>query len=386
MLTRSILITAILLVFQIGSAPDAHSRFHSGGVGSCNGCHLGHNTSGSVSPLLLASDPSSVCLNCHAGPGGDNTASVFSFDGSARTPGGDFYWMTRSFSWSGGSSPAARHGHNVVAADFGLGADPNKIQGPGGGYPAAQLSCISCHDPHGSSTVGTRTGAAAVTVSGSYGETPAAGTGRGNYRLLGGVGYSVNGHTFNYPAPVARQNPDRPFAESDGSHVDYGSGMSEWCANCHSAVLTSDHQVGGLDFEHPVGPDEALDGAIVANYNSYVKTGDLSGTMAGAYLQFVPFERGTATAELLDPISTAGPDSAANISCLTCHRAHASAFRSAGRWDFDALLLIDSHPALGDSGAAANDVDNSYYGRDIAVEFGAGQGPFCEKCHAGGTP
>ena len=384
MLTRAILITVSLFIIQFSSAPNVFSQFHSGGVGSCNGCHISHSSSGSVSPLLLATDPSSLCLNCHSGSGSADIASVFSFDGSALTPGGDFYWTTRTFTWIGGSSPAARHGHNVIARDFALDSDPNKPQGPGGSYPSSQLSCISCHDPHGRSGGGTRAGAPAVSVSGSYGDLPMPGTNSGNYRLLGGVGYSVNGYSFNYPAPIARQNPTEPFAESDRSHVDYGSGMSEWCANCHSAVLTDEHQVGGQGFEHPV--NENLDGEITTNYNSYLKTGNLTGNAATAYLQFVPFERGVSTSDQLDPTSTSGPGNNANVSCLTCHRAHASAFRSAARWDFDAALLIDSHPALGDSGATASDVSNSYYGRNIAVEFGTGQGQFCEKCHPAGTP
>jgi hypothetical protein len=48
--------------------------------------------------------------------------------------------------------------------------------------------------------------------------------------------------------------------------------------------------------------------------------------------------------------------------------------------------LVDSHPAIGDIGATANDVYNSYYGRDIAMEFGAGQGQFCGKCHGASLP
>ena len=388
MLRHSILLVALLMISTVCYVPTVFSAFHSGGVGSCSGCHVGHITEGgtATSSLLLASDPSSICLTCHAGPGGNDAPSVFSFDGSAMTPGGDFYWLTKTFTWTGGSSPAARHGHNVIAADFGLSVDANKQQGPGGSYPAGNLSCISCHDPHGRSNGGTRGGSPAVSVSGSYGEIPASGSSSGNYRLLGGVGYSTNGYSFNNPAPIARQNADQPFGESDASHVDYGTGMSEWCANCHAAVLNNSHQVGSLGFEHPIGVNETLDAETVANYNSYIRTGDLSGFADTAFLQFVPFERGISVPELLDPTSTRGPDTSANISCLTCHRAHASAFRAAGRWDFNAPLLIDSHPATGDSGVSGNDVSNSYYGRDIAVEFGTGQGQFCEKCHPGGTP
>lgn len=381
------LIVTLLLtsIFSLGCLASESNAFHSGGVGSCNGCHVSHEN-GTFSSQLLASDPSSVCLNCHAGVGNSESPSVFSFDGSALTPGGDFYWLTKTYTWNGGSSPAARHGHNVVARDFGLDADPNKTNSPGGSFPGHQFSCISCHDPHGRSNGGTSGGAAAVALSGSYGETPPVGTSSGNYRLLGGANYRVNGFSFISPAPIARQNKALPFAETDTSHVDYGSGMSEWCGNCHQAMLTNDHQVGSSSFEHPVGREEVLGSEIVSNYNSYVKSGDLSGTIDSAYLQFVPFERSTTATELLDPSSLRGPSTSAKLSCLSCHRAHASAFRSVGRWDFTAPLLVDSHPALGDSGATASDVSNSYYGRNIAVEFGASQGQFCEKCHASGLP
>lgn len=382
---RSAFVAGGVLSLLLLLSPPAWGGFHSGGVGSCGGCHVSHASGGGLA-VLVASDPSSVCLTCHAGPGGSMLPSVFSFDGSALTPGGDFYWMTKTFTWTGGTSPAEGHGHNVVAADFGLTADPVRQVSPGGNFLASQLSCISCHDPHGRSGGGTQGGGKSTAASGSYGKTPPPGQGVGNYRLLGGVGYVGGGYNFIYPAPVARQNELLPFGETDASHVDYGTGMSEWCANCHRAILTSEHQFEGGTFEHPVGSEETLDPEIAANYNSYVRSDDLTGNMATAYLQFVPFERGTDVVELLDPTSPRGPDSSANISCLTCHRAHASAFRVSGRWDFDAALLVNSHPAIGDSGVSAADVDHSYYGRNIDFEFGSGQQSFCTKCHTSGTP
>jgi hypothetical protein len=65
--------------------------------------------------------------------------------------------------------------------------------------------------------------------------------------------------------------------------------------------------------------------------------------------------------------------------CLSCHRAHASAFPDIGKWYFeDTLMLTDSHPKLTDTGATAADVANMYYGRVITAE----QRSFCNKCHA----
>ncbi|MDW7771682.1 MAG: hypothetical protein SCH71_02225 [Desulfobulbaceae bacterium] len=391
-----------LLATGFVNTRPAHS-FHDGGVGSCDSCHSMHEakdrdaaTGDRTRYLLVASDPSSVCLNCHAGTGGPDNISIFSPDGSAMTPGGDFYWLTKTFTWSGGSSLADSHGHNVVAFDFNLGQDLRLTQSPGGSYLSENLGCTSCHDPHGRSRGGTRQGAPPVSVSGSYGELPAGSTGSGSYRLLGDSGYGGGGSSpqeflFSYDAPIARQNTINRFGESDESHVDYGIGMSEWCGNCHDSILRNNHSGAG-DFVHPSGSSETLISETVSMYNSYINTGDLAASITGsgtgsidtAYLQFVPFERGISDPQFLDPVSRRGPNTNSRIMCLTCHRAHASAFSSAGRWDFDAVLLAESHPGQGDGGVAGNDVHHSYYGRNISAEFGPDQGPFCEKCHGFG--
>lgn len=361
----------------------AHA-FHSGGVGACDGCHTMHNTGNAVvyKYLIPASDASSVCLNCHYGTGYPGGVNIASPDGSAMTPGGDFYWLKKTFSWVGGSVPGERHGHNIVAQNFGFTQDVTELTAPGGTYLAANLGCNSCHDPHGK--VGGSGNPGPVSGSGSYGGLAAPGTVLGSYRLLGGVGYNggsqAGGYVFNNPAPVAAQNPLAPFAETNGSHVDYGSSMSEWCANCHNGMLNSEHQPGGR-FQHPIGNSAHIDTSMVDNYNAYVKTGDLSGTRATAYLALVAFERGVTDRSLLNPTSTQGPDYGSNIMCLTCHRAHASAFKYAGRWDFTVQTIADGHPQAADNGVTGNDIYYAYYGRDIAAEYGAFQRSFCEKCH-----
>lgn len=374
-----VFIMAAMLILGIAAGSDAF--FHDGSVGSCDGCHTMHNTGGdSVSQWLIrGTDPSSICLNCHSGVGSPDSSHVASPDGSAMTPGGDFYWLGKDFVWATGSSPGERHGHNVIAVDFGYVQDSTNIYGPGGTYSSALLGCTSCHDPHGGKTA---SGGLPVSGSGSYGGSAPGGAVLGNYRLLGGAGYDggehVQGFSFSLDAPVAVQNPLSRFGESDGSHVDYGSGMSEWCTNCHSNYIINGHSAA---FEHPAGNTETLGTSRADHYNAYIKTGDLSGVRETAYLQFVPFERGYAGTSLLDPTSTLGPDYTSRVMCLTCHRAHASAFMYAGRWDLTVSLIADSHPQVGDAGVTGSDVLYSYYGRDMLVEFGAGQREFCDKCH-----
>jgi hypothetical protein len=189
------------------------------------------------------------------------------------------------------------------------------------------------------------------------------------------VGYAGPGlAAFQNPAPVARANA-ADWKETDSNHTAYGSGMSEWCANCHPLMLA-----GGM---HATGKAARLGGEMASRYNAYVRTGDTSGTRATAYLALVPFEVGTSNIRALDPSSTSGPGEtgAPNVMCLTCHRAHASAFDDSGRWDFSVTFLADSHPRPGDAGIGPNDPRNSYYDRDMIARFGPHQRQLCNKCH-----
>lgn len=313
--------------------PGGSYAFHGegGGVGYCSGCHILHKSEDirnrdskespgtrSVTRYLRGSDPSSTCLRCHGEQG--RFYNIFSRDGSAYTPGGDFYWLKKSFCWNKRGrnyrSIGDDHGHNVVALD---------------------------------------------------------------YRLLGGTGYSggsqASGLSFRQSVPVAVADP-LDWSETDSHHAAYGEGMSEWCGNCHAGFLDS-------STKHPSGKDDKLTGEIASNYNSYVKTGDITGSGNTTYLALVPFEVGTGDISLLDTSSRAGPGpvGGANVMCLTCHRAHASAFQDIGRWDFNVTYMADSHPREGDGGVSGNDVLNSYYGRNMISQFGKYQRQLCNKCH-----
>ena len=370
-------IAALAAVLAIGLAGTAFA-FHSGGVAHCDGCHSMHNSpenpvSGTPnSQLLKGTDASSTCLNCHAGSAG--SYHIMTTDGGSFSPGGDFFWLTQSYTNTVRNNPVTSDpdnmGHNVVALDYGLSVDGTNPSAPGGTYISSNLGCTSCHDPHGQVQGGTANGQLPISVSGSYGEVPPAGTIAGNYRLLGDDQYK----NIASAAPVAVTSG---FGESDISHVAYGQGMSEWCASCHTQYI-------GDPNKHPAGNLETLGATISGNYNAYVSTGDfLGGAGATAYLQFVPFERQeTDKATLLTAVTdTQGPTAADNVMCLTCHRAHASAFDNIGRWNLKAELLEEGYPSdqnLLDMGAVAN---ADYYGRDIATDFGEYQRSFCNKCH-----
>jgi len=356
--------------------PPAASAFHEGGVGACDGCHDLHTSEGKAKGLLWGADASSTCLRCHAESG--ELHNVLSDDGSSFNAGGDFYWLKQSYTWiedgQAHTSPADTHGHNVVAAEYGLRPDGSRAVAPGGSYLASDLSCVSCHDPHGQRR-GEGNSGIPVSGSASVRGTSAEGASEGNYRLLGGAGYGRSGTVFSNDAPVALA-PSH-WGETDDNHVDYGSGMSEWCANCHGDMLA------GAATQHPAGSGAVFTERTATAYDAYVRTGDLSGSADSSYLALVPFERGVSDPNLLDPASTGGPrPGVSNVMCLTCHRAHASAFETIGRWDLYATFLAASHPGIGDHGAGGGDAQASYYRRDLAAEFGSYQRSLCNKCHA----
>ncbi len=374
--------TAILFSFCLSGIAFA---FHDGGVAHCDGCHSMHNGSGNgnftaAGPSLTnGSDASSTCLNCHDGSGRYHVASA---DGSNTNEGGDFSWVkdngyTYVVRGSTKTDDYSNHGHSIVAADYGFAADANLTAAPGGSFLAADLGCTSCHDPHGQAQGGVTAGAAPISVSGSYGAVPVAGTIAGNYRIL----YDSNKVGFSEDAPIARAN------SYDGASTQYGSGMSGWCANCHGGFYSQ----SASSHMHPT------DVAIPATYNSYVATGNYTGDVSTAYDPLVPFERGvtTASSDLPDPTDAAtagvGVDGSSKVMCLSCHRAHASAFGNALRWDQTEAFIAETWISLGSNVPATAaayykhgtvvDVADPGTGSPFTDGYGEYQRSLCNKCH-----
>ncbi|MBE0574975.1 MAG: hypothetical protein IH613_03670 [Desulfuromonadales bacterium] len=360
-----ILLALVVSVFILGGNAFA---FHGGGVAHCDGCHSMHNsadnprTGSALAPSLMkGSDPSSTCLNCHNGAGGYHINSP---NGANKNEGGDFFWVAETSIYDvnvrGTLVPNTpmNQGHNVIAADFTLVEDTTNLVAPGGSFPSNILGCNSCHDPHGQVGTGTRGGSAAISVSGSYGAAdPVDGSIHGNYRIL---------EDSFATAPVARANG------SSGTSVDYGSGMSTWCLGCHTQYSASNM--------HPTADP------VPVAYNAYKASGNFTGVVATAKDALVPFERGVTDGSLLNPASTAGVSTGTEtVMCLTCHRAHASAFDNALRWD-------PNHEFLADSGilneATTTLLSNGavpYYALGVAVDivatYGEWQRSLCNKCH-----
>jgi hypothetical protein len=131
----------------------------------------------------------------------------------------------------------------------------------------------------------------------------------------------------------------------------------------------------------------------------------MTGSIATAYLSLVPFMTGSNDVKVLAPLADntgtvtaakAGAGSSDQASCLSCHRAHASGWRDALRWNPEGEFITyvttagaavwpgtdttASNPSYAD-GMLSTQVRAAYYDRPVTV-FGAFQRSLCNKCHA----
>ena len=147
-------LTLAVAFVAVGALASGALAFHDGGVAECAGCHTMHNSQdgaeivpgGAGAYLLKAANSTDACLACHAGYG--QFAGGFGYGA-----GGDFYWVTKEFTWSAHGrtfvSTADSHGHNVISPANGIAPDATHTMAPGGDFLASNLTCTSCHDPHG---------------------------------------------------------------------------------------------------------------------------------------------------------------------------------------------------------------------------------------------
>jgi len=355
---RALLVSLVCLSVGLLMTGTVYA-FHESGVARCSGCHTMHNSQNGVpidtahvggNPgLLIRNNSTDVCLSCHAQTATSSSGyKVWSLNplqpmiaGGAGHGAGDFVFQQEDNinDASSGSStpppiPGYKSGHTVVAPSKGVVADPTLTIGPGGNFPSSQLGCISCHDPHGSEA----------------------------FRMLNGVG-EISGqysYTFTNGAPEADGiSLSSSVGESNSNHTAYKSGMSEWCANCHGDY----HAYQGSDYYHPSGVPMGNESVHYQYYNgtTQYETGD----PATSYVAAVAFEDPDMTIS-----TTSGPGNSSKVSCISCHRAHATSAPDAGRWDFNVQFL-----ALDGIASGSLPIPNPW------PASGAEQRSACNKCH-----
>jgi predicted CXXCH cytochrome family protein len=409
-----VLVAAAMMMFGLSTITYA---FHSGGVAECVGCHSMHTPMGGA--LLTGTDPSSTCLNCHALAGqssyhvatanADLTAGVPPYN---MTPGGDFAWLKKSYYFAvrgtANSEEGRTHGHNIIASDYGYVVDADNPTAPGGTYNSNNLACNSCHDQHGQvrrdSTGAFSRSGGPIIAAGSYASSvvPAAGQTVGTYRLLRSslsdntIGAAIGSNFSNTPVVAFVNSTYNKSEFYTQTRVAYNSQMSDYCGSCHPDM----HSTTGL-LRHPQGQN--VSSTIISNYNTYVKSGDLTGSSATSFLSLVPFEENLAVnpanlaalqSRATNAATSAGPVAGAQVMCLSCHRAHASAFPEMTRWNNEGefMVLNGAYPGTDATvtearavqfarGKTVAETAAGYYNKPVTA-FATYQRVLCNKCHA----
>jgi predicted CXXCH cytochrome family protein len=216
------------------------------------------------------------------------------------------------------------------------------------------------------------------------------------YRLLAGAGYTKGGVTFN-GVPAAKVPSAYNQTEATNQvRVAYGVATanghvtwSNWCGTCHGSMHSSGNYV------HPV--DQNLGSTIAQNYQQYVKSGDMGGTPASSFTSLVPFATNSDVYPTLAGLASnssptsAGPASTDQVTCMSCHRAHASGFPEMLRWNMEGEFMVKNSIWGGTDttptdtayarGRTSTETAAAYYDRPV-TQFASFQRVLCNKCHA----
>jgi hypothetical protein len=139
-----------------------------------------------------------------------------------------------------------------------------------------------------------------------------------------------------------------------------------------------------------------LNTTVAGIYNTYITSGNLNGSHLAAYSSLVPFQSEDVTdiqQLLATTTSASGPTPNDKMTCLTCHRVHASGWDSITRWNMrgEFLTIGGSYPGIDSSskgstgeistGKTSAEYKKALYDRD-ASKFASYQRSLCNKCHA----
>jgi hypothetical protein len=207
------------------------------------------------------------------------------------------------------------------------------------------------------------------------------------------LGNTYNGAIFNNVAIAIAPSAYNQTEATNQVRVAYGTNAANtwgnWCSTCHPSMHSSGNYV------HPV--DFGLTSAIANNYNAYVKSGDLTGTSANSFTSLVPFMENTGTISTLQSHAKNnnsylnGPAASDQVSCMSCHRAHATGWPDMLRWKMEGEFMVynslypgtDTTPAVPQfaRGRLGAETQAAYYDRPV-TQFASYQRVLCNKCHA----
>jgi hypothetical protein len=147
------------------------------------------------------------------------------------------------------------------------------------------------------------------------------------------------------------------------------------------------------NYVHPVDQDLNAQATV---YGQYVKSGDLTGAPATSFLSLVPFAENTGNITTLKGHAVnnnsylQGPATSDKVTCVSCHRGHATGFPEMLRWNMEGEFMVynsqypgtDTTPTVPQfaRGRLGAETQAAYYDRPVTV-FASYQRALCNKCH-----
>lgn len=302
-------LVALLGLHSAGAGPFPPARraqageFHGGNALTCSDCHTIHYSENALPPtraeaggpwgrLLRYSNVNELCLSCHDGnepKSPDVLAPVTQYVGSGDEHSGAGFF-------SGGDGSVSANGHDLGGAGSSV---PLSTMGP------VQLSCASCHDPHGNANYRNL--------------RPDPGTGGGRDILLGTDVFE----NVSPPVPPTQSGVVQAYRRSN---IGYRSGMVQWCMQCHDLALTGGQTLGT---SHP--NEAAMSGFLADAAHWLAGTGTGFGTATNDGVEGVPRLRFQEPGGSSYATSTAV--AATNqVFCLSCHHSHGGPYEYGMIW------------------------------------------------------
>lgn len=328
---------------------------------ACAGCHRAHTSVSSLTwskadgteggSALLVSNATKMyqfCYACHdsTGQGADTNVQDGIYEGTlygsqnTTLNGGGFDYIGDNR----GNTMTSRHYIDAGWIAFGGGLEGQRSTGATGndpiGGPQIEMSCTSCHDPHGSSNYrslndkvfGNTVGGYVGGINATYSPTP------DPYVLSTEYNYPVGGFSLHTGYPTYKPNFTTP-RYAKGPSNDPNKGMSGWCAGCHATY------------------NAGSDGTPVRTKSSTYNAGDGFGYQVrhrhpiNREMSTFLGDRSLIVTDLPIPLAhdigerlveaTPGNTSSDWIECLTCHYAHGSTAVMTGYSSVDNVWTLE---------------------------------------------
>jgi hypothetical protein len=360
-LIRTVTLTVLIMIFTLTLIIiNSPSPLFAEVSKKCADCHTMHNNQdgqpivgAGAQSFLLNTAGNTSCWGCHAGGTANNIDPVtgapqIRHTNSTDLAGGNFAYITGDKSGATGNTKT--RGHNVIDTgvtddNFSSGAYPpgDEFSQSVDGLNNATFTCAGKLGCHGDRTAenedeaiyGSHHAKDSVLKFGSINEASQGSSSGTSYRFLSGV---KGGEDSDWEASVSVSDHNEYKGATSGTESTKtspgGNTISGLCAECHGNFHGDVADTGGSSpwGRHPTDISLPDTSAEYANYTTYNVQ--------------VPVARTTipnVAGNTVDPADTTDDI----VMCLSCHRAHASAYPDMLRWNYEDMVAGASGEAAG---------------------------------------